>query len=130
MTTTPRGRFAARLDVALTGSCLTQQEVALKLGYEHANIITMFKKGTTRVPLDKVAPLARALDLDPGELMREWFSTYYPDAVGAIEEHMGTLMSCAEKAWVRGLRRHLGPVPHFDDRWGEALKTMVDDTEG
>lgn len=129
MTTTPRSRFAARLDSAITASCLTQQEVALKLGYDNANILTMFKKGTTRVPLDKVAPLARALDLDPGELMREWFATYYPDALPAIEEHMGSLMSCAEKSWMHGLRRHLGAVPQFDNRWGEGLKTLVDDTE-
>jgi transcriptional regulator with XRE-family HTH domain len=126
---TPRSRFAANLERAILASCLTQQEVAIKLGYSNPNIITMFKQGTTRVPLDKVVPLARALDLDPGELLREWFATYTPDALPHLQDYLGMLLSSAEKSWVQGLRRHVGPVPVWDDRWAEGLKALVDDTE-
>ena len=37
----------------------TQREIALALGYDKPNIITMFKQGLTKIPLNKVAPLAR-----------------------------------------------------------------------
>jgi hypothetical protein len=123
-----RNRFAGKLEDAINESDLTQFELAKRLGYENANIISMFKKGTTRVPLDKVAPLARILNLDPGELLREWFHTYYPDALPAIEEHMGLVLTGAEKSWIRGIRRHLGAAPRFDDRWGASLATLVDDS--
>lgn len=122
---TKKNRFAARLERAINTSDKTQFEIAQSLGYDNANIITMFKKGTTRVPPDKVAPLAQALDLDPGELMREWFDAYMPEVVPAMEELIGTPLSRSERSWLNGLRKHLGRVPPFDDRWGEPISEVV-----
>lgn len=122
---TKKNAFAARLERAINASDKTQWEIANSLGYDNANIITMFKKGTTRVPPDKVAPLALALDIDPGELMREWFDTYMPEMVPAMEEWVGTPLSRAERSWISGLRRHLGRVPAFDDRWAGSIEEMV-----
>jgi hypothetical protein len=122
-----RNRFAALIEEQINASEKTQIDLARELGYENPNIITMFKKGTTRVPLDKVAPLARALDLDSGELLRQWFATFYPDALPEIEKHLGPVLTRAEKTWVWGLRRRLGAVPAFDERWGELIETIVDE---
>ena len=45
---------------------LTQAEVAARLGYGHACFISMMERGTSRMPLERVFDIARALGLDTG----------------------------------------------------------------
>ncbi|GHF75786.1 helix-turn-helix domain-containing protein [Seohaeicola zhoushanensis] len=40
----------------------TQAEIAAEAGYVNQNMISMIKKGSTKVALDRVPALARALD--------------------------------------------------------------------
>ena len=62
-----RMAFAAMLEEAINDpSAPKQVELANKLGYTNGNVLTMFKRGTTRLPLDKVVPMAQALSKDPG----------------------------------------------------------------
>lgn len=51
----------------------SQKEVALELGYQQANILSMFKTGETKVPLDRIPALARALGLDFSYALKLWF---------------------------------------------------------
>tara|TARA_R110002110_G_scaffold376568_2_gene586697 strand:+ start:205477 stop:205764 length:288 start_codon:yes stop_codon:yes gene_type:complete len=62
----------------------TQREICEDIGYPHPNIITMFKNGETKVPLNKVPALAQALEIKPDKLMRLALQEYYPDAYQAI----------------------------------------------
>ncbi len=48
----------------------SQKEVALAAGFTSANFLAMIKNGTTKLPLDRVADLASALECDQDELMR------------------------------------------------------------
>lgn len=68
----------------------TQREVSQELGYEHSNIITMFKKGHTRVPLAKAGCFARVLDVDPVYFFKLLLREYAPDTLTAIEEFFDT----------------------------------------
>jgi len=43
--------------IALSG--VPQTEIAEKLGYDKPNIITMFKQGKTKIPMNKIAPAWR-----------------------------------------------------------------------
>jgi hypothetical protein len=96
-----RNRFAARIEAEINTNDMPQWELAKQLGYENANIITMFKKGTTRVPLSKVAPRADALEMDVGELMRAWFITYAARGPSGAGEPCGAVLTDAEKSWIR-----------------------------
>lgn len=51
---------------------ISNPELAEKLGYasNKANFISMLKSGAARLPLDKIAPLASALSIDPLYLAR------------------------------------------------------------
>ncbi|WP_279357198.1 helix-turn-helix domain-containing protein [Methylobacterium indicum] len=49
---------------------ISQRELAIKAGYDKPNIISMFKRGETKVPFDKVPALAEALEVDLIYLMR------------------------------------------------------------
>ncbi len=49
---------------------INQRDVALDAGYDKPNIFSMFKRGDTKVPLDKVSAIAKALRVDPAFLFR------------------------------------------------------------
>ena len=126
---TPRTRFAALLEAAIDSSSVTQADVAQVLGDTNPHLMGLILDGTIRLPLNKVAPLARLLGLDPAELSREWCAAFAPDLLPLIEELTTPALTSTEESWVEGLRRHLGTMPTFDDRWGDTLKMMVDDIE-
>jgi transcriptional regulator with XRE-family HTH domain len=48
----------------------TQRQIAQELGYKLPNIISMWKRGEARVPLDKIPDLAKVIHVDPLYLMR------------------------------------------------------------
>ena len=64
----------------------TQAEIASELGYEHPNIITMFKQERTRVPLKTAGPLAKAIGADPVELLQLLLVEYAPETLAALME--------------------------------------------
>ncbi|MCW3476279.1 helix-turn-helix domain-containing protein [Limobrevibacterium gyesilva] len=80
--------FCEKVSGLIERSGMTQIEIARALGYENANIITMFKKGSTRVPPEKVVPLAHVLGQHPGTMLREWFVAYMPEVLSDIEAHL------------------------------------------
>ena len=65
-----RDAFSARLERLINDSDKSQVRLSEELGYDNQNMITMIKQGKTRVPLEKVVPLARALDVDPSALIQ------------------------------------------------------------
>jgi transcriptional regulator with XRE-family HTH domain len=81
--------FVKKLREAIDDSGKSQADLAVRLGYDNPNVISMFKSGTTRVPLTKVPAIARWLGLDATALVREWFEAYEPDALPVIEAHFG-----------------------------------------
>src|SRR5271157_5534513 len=56
----------------------TQREIAVEIGYEKPNMISMFKRGETKVPLDKIPLLAKALHVDPAHLFRMAMEQQWP----------------------------------------------------
>lgn len=63
----------------------SQVEIASELGYDKPNIITMFKQGRTRIPLNKVGPLAKALGIDPALLLKKIMGEYMPETFAALQ---------------------------------------------
>lgn len=57
----------------------TQREIAFEIGYDKPNMISMFKRGETKVPLEKIPLLAKALGVDPIHLFRLGLEQYWPD---------------------------------------------------
>ena len=73
------------LTMKIDESGKTQREIATEVGYDAANVITMFKQGSTKLPLNTVGPIARALDVDPVFLLRLAFNEYFPETFEAVE---------------------------------------------
>lgn len=70
----------------------SQKEIAEEIGYQKPNIITMFKKGDTKVPINKVSELATALGVDPVHFLRVVLTEYSPSTWEVLEKIMGTTM--------------------------------------
>jgi hypothetical protein len=66
----------------------SHREIAQAAGWTQSNMVTMIKKGDARLPLDRVASLARAIAVDPIFLFRlalEQFLGDDPDAARMLE---------------------------------------------
>ena len=99
--------------IVLSGK--SQKDIAREVGYEKPNVITMMKQGATKIPIVKVGPLARALDVDPAYFLRLVLSEYMPETWAAIEETLdGTILTRNELLLIREYRRRTGntdPIP-------------------
>lgn len=73
--------------IAISG--VPQTEIAEALKYDKPNIITMFKQGKTKVPINKIAPLSKILGIDPVFFFRMVMSEYSPETLEVIESLIG-----------------------------------------
>lgn len=89
----PASPVARYLTEAIDRSEKTQREIAKAIGYNNPNIITMFKQGLTRVPIDKVPMLAEALDRSPIEFMTIALREYAPHLITVFEQVFGRMVT-------------------------------------
>jgi transcriptional regulator with XRE-family HTH domain len=73
--------------VALSGK--TQAEIAEALGYTNANMISLLKAGKTKLPINRVEIMAKALGVDPLNLLRIAMTEYMPETWDTIVSIMG-----------------------------------------
>ncbi len=83
----------------------TQAEIAVEAGFQNANMLSILKAGKSKIPLDRVPTLAKALECDPAYLMR----IALDQAVGvtaarAITDIFGTPVSENERGWLAEIR--------------------------
>jgi transcriptional regulator with XRE-family HTH domain len=127
-----RTHFHEILATLIDSSPLTQREIAAKLGYSKPNIITMFKKGHTPVPIRQVPALARVLEVDPAWLVRLAMRSYHPEILDTVEMSMGFLATAREVEIIRELRELTGNTdPRLDDpsektKLGELAKLLTE----
>ena len=80
----------------------SQKEIAREAGFATPNIITMFKQGTTKIPVRKAGALAKALGVDPAYLLRLVLREYLPETYAAIEEIAPGLALTENEKWLIG----------------------------
>lgn len=94
MIDTSRKTVAQYLTFHINNSEKTQRQIALEIGYTKPNIITMFKQGATKLPLDKIGPLAKALEIAPDDLFFKVMTEYMPDTFEALSPFLcGQMLS-------------------------------------
>ena len=60
-------------------SGLTNREIAAACGLGAVNMVTMIKRGHSRLPLERLGAMARTLKIDPYDLFCRWMAEYYAD---------------------------------------------------
>ncbi len=104
------------------------EELALLCGFKTSDMIYAVVRGERKLPLDKVAPLAEALDCDRGQLfvlvMKSWFGV---ELINHIEECFGAMLKDgAERSWIIALREiYKGDVPEMTVKMRQRLKILV-----
>ena len=102
----------------------TQKEIAADLGYDHPNIISMFKHGLTRLPVEKVPAMADALGVSQRHLLRMVLAEYHPQMLAVIETLTGPMLTENEVELVATVRRLSGGRdPAF--RTGKAIDLLT-----
>lgn len=100
----------------------SQRDIATEIGYENPNVVSMLKTGQTKVPMNKVGPLAKALGLDPVFVLRLTMQEYLPETWEAIESAVkGTLLTANELELIRMYREisdNTDALPVIEDRDG------------
>lgn len=83
----------------------SQAEIAVEAGFVNANMISMIKSGGTRLPIDRVPALAKALNVDPRRLLQlaveQWVGA---TAARTFDEIFGTIVTLNEITWLEELR--------------------------
>ena len=102
----------------------TQAEIAEEAGFVNQNMITMLKKGSTKVPIDRVPALAKALESDPALLLRLALEqSEGSTAAAAIYEIIGQPVSKNEMAWIVEIRDASGDTdPRLTSRAAAVIR--------
>jgi transcriptional regulator with XRE-family HTH domain len=133
LTKTPKGPFSENPIAAYIAEQVeiqsrlgrTQRDIATAIGYDKPNMISMFKTGVTKVPLEKIPALAKALDVDPAYLFRLAIQQYWPELSETIDEIFGAILTQNEAKYVRRIRELSGDTdPNLTDTIGGKLAQL------
>lgn len=103
-----------------------QLQIATEAGYVNPNMITMLKQGRSKLALDRVPSLAKALACDCAYLMRLALEQQEGDtAAAALIEVFGTPVSANELGWIEAIRELSGDTdPRLTTRSRAALRAL------
>jgi len=93
------------LTTLIKNSGKTQATIAKESGFTTPNMITMLKKGQSKIPLGRVPALAKSLGADPAEMLNHCLEAYDPElyrVVAAVSPAM--LISQKEFKIIQALR--------------------------
>ncbi|WP_417271118.1 helix-turn-helix domain-containing protein [Celeribacter sp.] len=83
----------------------TQKQIAHEAGFVNANMLSLLKAGASKIPIDRVPALAKALETDPAYLMRLVLEqSLGKTAAQAIVDVCGAPVTEREKQWLEALR--------------------------
>lgn len=66
-----------------------QIDIAQQAGFDKPNMVTMIKQGKTKLPLEKIGRMAKALEVDPLHLFTLTMQEYQPDTWAEIQKLFG-----------------------------------------
>nr|WP_209425060.1 helix-turn-helix transcriptional regulator [Pararhodobacter sp. SW119] len=87
------------------GGRKTQAEIASEAGFANSNMISMIKSGATKLALDRVPQLSKALECDPAFLLRLALEqSLGATAAKSVHDIFGTPLTRNEIEWILELR--------------------------
>ncbi|WP_206052350.1 helix-turn-helix transcriptional regulator [Nioella ostreopsis] len=87
----------------------SQRDIAIEAGFVNPNMMSLLKSGRTKMPLDRVPALAKALDCDPRRLFLLALQQGGNETtLSAVEEIFGTVVTRNELDWIEEIRNASG----------------------
>lgn len=65
----PAATIASLINAFQAESGLSDGDIAARLGFEQANVVTCIRTGQMRLPWSKITPLAELMDIDPERII-------------------------------------------------------------
>lgn len=100
---TRAARFIERRVIELQAR-KNQATIAAEAGFQQPNMLAMIKTGATRLPLERVPALARALECDPAHLFVMAVEQRDSALAATLQEIYGTHVTQNEIAWLKAIR--------------------------
>ncbi len=101
----------------------SQLQIANEAGFANPNMVSMIKSGSSKLALDRVPSMARAVECDPGYLMRLALDQAVGDtSAQAIVEIFGTPITSNELGWIEAIRE---ASEHSDPRITSRSKAAI-----
>jgi hypothetical protein len=75
--------------IALSGK--SQVDISRECGFDKPNVLTMLKQGKMKVPLGRAPAIARALGIEPYDLIARLMEEYEPEAWRVLQEHLAAV---------------------------------------
>lgn len=83
----------------------SQLQIANEAGFPNPNMVTMIKNGSSKLAMDRVPSMARALECDPAYLLRLSLEQAIGDtAAQSVMEIFGTPVTSNELGWIQEIR--------------------------
>ena len=83
----------------------SQIEIAREAGFVQPNLLSMFKNGSSKLPLDRVPGMAKALECDPAFLFKLALEQLGGDTTASvIDQIFGTIVTTNEVIWLEEIR--------------------------
>lgn len=103
--------MTTKLDVAqflsemIDKSGKTQIDIAAEVGLPNPNMVSMLKTGRSKIPLQRAPALARAIGIEPRDLVSRCLEAYEPELYELVAEHAaGMLVSRFELRLLKVIR--------------------------
>ena len=105
----------------------TQAQIAEEAGFVNPNMLTMLKQGSTKLAIDRVPSLAKALECDPALLLRlAYEQAEGSTAAAAIFEIIGEPITENERGWLVEIRDASGDTdPRLTSRAKAAIRAVL-----
>lgn len=115
--------IASRLeDIAVSKN---QREIAEEVGFPNKNMISIIKSGGTKLSIDRVEVMAKALGLDLAVLMLPALRQYYSeDTIDALRKTFDSTETKTERDIVALARKHMDVNKPLSYQTREALKEV------
>ncbi len=97
-------RFAQLVD----SSDYSRDEISKKIGFKSPNIVTMIKKGDTKLPVNRIPRIAQVFNIDPAELFKQVMLEYEPEKYDAIIKCVGDAITKKERKVLNSLYEAVG----------------------
>jgi DNA-binding Xre family transcriptional regulator len=81
-----------------------QATIAAEAGFPQPNMLAMIKTGATKLPLERVPALAKALECDPGHLFIMAVEQRDSALATTLQEIYGTHVTQNEITWLKAIR--------------------------
>lgn len=92
-------------DAIVANPQIKQKTIAEAAGFEKPNVIYMFKRGLSKIPLDKAGRVASAVGLDPREFWYKCLKEYLPEVFKEFESiNKQPVLTSTEISFIKAAR--------------------------